>query len=252
MRTDIFIGAAGLRIANDQPGNVPRKFSRAARGDDRTAPVRNNWSPKIRALRNWRMLLPARDREELRRERRTKASGGPTDERRRWNQYVAHLLPFSLSLSIPSVPTLCSPSFSLSHILSSFSLSHFLRPSVCLSLPFFPLLNPPTKPLLLVSDFYLVAPGPRFISRSPLSFSLGLFSLSFLSPSLSVSLSLSLSLAIAYQQPAASNSPELLIPDFRPVGKSLTPFLLVLLFLLLFLWPRRSPAAPPPGPSYQG
>lgn len=36
-------------------------------------------------------------------------------------------------------------------------------------------------------------------------------------------------LAIAYQQPAASNSPELLIPDFRPVGKTFAPFLLVLL-----------------------
>lgn len=37
------------------------------------------------------------------------------------------------------------------------------------------LLNPTTKPLLLVSDFYLVAPGSRFISRSPLSFSLDSF-----------------------------------------------------------------------------
>lgn len=36
-------------------------------------------------------------------------------------------------------------------------------------------------------------------------------------------------LAITYQQPAASNSPELLIPDFRPVGKILVPFLPVLL-----------------------
>lgn len=33
-------------------------------------------------------------------------------------------------------------------------------------------------------------------------------------------------LAITYQQPAASNSPELLIPDFRPVGETLIPFLL--------------------------
>lgn len=54
-----------------------------------------------------------------------------------------------------------------------------------LSLPFSlflpSLLNPTTKPLLLVSDFYLVAPGPRFISQSPFSFSLD----SFPSPSLS-------------------------------------------------------------------
>lgn len=84
------------------------------------------------------------------------------------------------------------------------------------------LLNPPTKPLLLVSDFYLVAPGPRFISRSPLHSPSTFFPLSPLPAFVP-------SLAIAYQQPAASNSPELLIPDFKPVGKALTPFLLVLL-----------------------
>lgn len=52
--------------------------------------------------------------------------------------------------------------------------------------------------------------------------------------SLSLSLSLQLSpftlprpfqLTITYQQPAASNSPELLIPDFRPVGETLSYFL---------------------------
>lgn len=53
------------------------------------------------------------------------------------------------------------------------------------------LLNPTTKPLLLVSDFYLVAPGPRFISLSPLSFSLDSFFPPFLFPSSSSSLSLS-------------------------------------------------------------
>lgn len=51
-------------------------------------------------------------------------------------------------------------------------------------------------------------------------------------------------LAIAYQQPAASNSPELLIPDFRPVGKTLAPFLLVLLPTSLSL-----AAASPSGPT---
>lgn len=67
-------------------------------------------------------------------------------------------------------------------------------PFFLLSLPlsFSSLLNPPTKPLLLVSDFYLVAPGSRFISQSPLSFSpdsffLPLLLLLFLSPSLSLS-----------------------------------------------------------------
>lgn len=64
-----------------------------------------------------------------------------------------------------------------------------------LSLPFslfLPLLlNPTTKPLLLVSDFYLVAPGSRFISRSPFSFSLDSFFPPFLLPSSSSSLSLS-------------------------------------------------------------
>lgn len=93
--------------------------------------------------------------------------------------------------------------------------------------------------MLLVSDFYLVAPGARFIS---------LFSLSL---SLSSSLRLSpftlphpFQLTITYQQPAASNSPELLIPDFRPVGETLSYFLFFsppissyfsLLFLFLFL-----------------
>lgn len=50
-------------------------------------------------------------------------------------------------------------------------------------------------------------------------------------------------LAIAYQQPAASNSPELLIPDFRPVGKVLAPFLLVLLPTSLSL-AAASPSSP--------
>lgn len=98
----------------------------------------------------------------------------------------------------------------------------FLFLSLSLSLRL--LLNPTTKPLLLVSDFYLVAPGPRFISRSPLSFSLDSFFPPFPPPIFFV-----FPLAIAYQQPAASNSPELLIPDFRPVGKTFAPFLLVLL-----------------------
>lgn len=56
-------------------------------------------------------------------------------------------------------------------------------PFFLLSLPlsFSSLLNPPTKPLLLVSDFYLVAPGSRFISQSPLSFSLDSFFFLFFS-----------------------------------------------------------------------
>lgn len=84
---------------------------------------------------------------------KNKSFGGRTDEGRRWNQYVAHLFPLSLPFSF--YPFCLSPSLPLSFFLT--------------------LLNPPTKPLLLVSDFYLVAPGPRFISRSPLSFSLDSF-----------------------------------------------------------------------------
>lgn len=54
---------------------------------------------------------------------------------------------------------------------------------------FLPLpLNPTTKSLLLVSDFYLVAPGPRFISRFSPSYSLDSF---FLLSSSSSTLSLS-------------------------------------------------------------
>lgn len=141
------------------------------------------------ALQNWQMLVSARDFSGSPREERTKTS---EDQRTKEGDGT-----------------------NMQH-------TFFLSRSFSLFLPL--LLNPTTKPLLLVSDFYLVAPGSRFISQSPLSFSLDSFSLSFPFPIFFV-----FPLAIAYKQPAASNSPELLIPDFRPVGKVLAPFLLVLL-----------------------
>lgn len=84
-------------------------------------------------------------------------------------------------------PIWSTPLFSCSLFSTSLSLFFLFRTFSF----FFPplLLNPPTKPLLLVSDFYLVAPGPRFISWSSLSFSLEPFSSPFLvffvTPSLS-------------------------------------------------------------------
>lgn len=62
---------------------------------------------------------------------------------------------------------------------------------------------------------------------SPRVLDLSRYSLS-LSPSLQLSpftLPRPFQLTITYQQPAASNSPELLIPDFRPVGETLSYFL---------------------------
>lgn len=146
------------------------------------------------------------------------------------------LFPFLLSFTY----TLLLFSFSLSLVCLSVCLSLFSRfsthqPNLCYLLVTFI-----WSPRVLDLSLGLLSHSPSAFFPSPFSLPLFLY------------IYLSLSLAIAYQQPAASNSPELLIPDFRPVGKALTPFLLVLLFLLLFLWPRRSPAAPPPGPSYQG
>lgn len=78
---------------------------------------------------------PRRGSERTKGRRWTKEEDGR--ERRCWNQYVARSL-------APSAHHHLSPSF---------------------------LLWPEAKPLLLVSDFYLVAPGARFISLFSLSLS---------------------------------------------------------------------------------
>lgn len=125
----------------------------------------------------------------------------------------------------------------------TFFLSLPLSYSISLFLPL--LLNPTTKPLLLVSDFYLVASGPRFISQSPLSFSLDSFFPPFLLTSSSSSLSLS-----------PTNSPQprtvrnFLFRILDPQARLLLPFF-QFFFLLLFLWPPPVLLVPPPGPSYQ-
>lgn len=126
--------------------------------------------------------------------KRTKAS----DERRCWNQYVAH---------------------------SSVSILATLPPTF----RFF-LLYPEAKPLLLVSDFYLAAPGARFISLfsplprsfSPVSFSTTLFTFSLLSPT---------------NSPQPRTVRNFLFRILDPWGK---------LFLIPFLLPPSAPFYPAP------
>lgn len=114
--------------------------------------------------------------------------------------------------------------------------------SLCLSLSFFPCYSTQRRNLcyLLVTFIW----SPRVLDLS-----LGLLShtpstLTTPPPPAPSPIFYVFPLAIAYQQPAASNSPELLIPDFRPVGKTLAPFLLVLLRTSLSL-----AAASPSGPT---
>lgn len=192
-------------------------------------------------LRNWRTLVPARD------------GGGTFSSPRKENK----------SFGGPSGPTetmepICSaPPFLLS--LFSFTSAHFLSFFHTSQLP--PLCrfstHRPNLCYLLVTFIW----SPRVLDLS-----LGLLSHSpsTFFPSLPLVLSSPLSFAIAHQQPAAPNSPELLIPDFRPVGKSLSPpypppqpFPQPLLSLLVLLPTTLSLDAAvllalPPGLSYQG
>lgn len=94
-----------------------------------------------------------------------------------------------------------------------------------LSLSFFPCFSTQRRNLCYLLVTFIWSPRVLDLSLSLLSHSPStLFPSSFPLPIFFV-----FPLAIAYKQPAASNSPELLIPDFRPVGKVLAPFLLVLL-----------------------
>lgn len=116
--------------------------------------------------------------------------------------------------------------------------------SLSLPLSFSSLLNPPTKPLLLVSDFYLVAPGSRFISQSSLSFSLDSFFPPSSSPS--VSLSSSLSLSPTYSpQPRTVRNFLFRISDPQARFSFSLPFFLLVLPLLYFLQPLPVLLVPP-------
>lgn len=135
------------------------------------------------------MLVPievtgqVRDREERVEENKSLAEG--TDERRCWNQYVAPLFR-PARRPAPFRPLFASSFFTQ-------------RQNLC---------------YLLVTFIW----SPRVLDLSrPSPLALAAFR-SFLF----LCLPFRVRLAIAYQQPAAPNSPELLIPDFRPVRETLS------------------------------
>jgi len=89
-----------------------------------------------------------------------------------------------------------------------------------LSLSFFPCFSTQRRNLCYLLVTFIWSPRVFDLSLGLLS-----HSSSTLFPPFPLHVFFVFSLAIAYQQPAASNSPELLIPDFRPVGKTLaSPF----------------------------